>query len=137
MSTSPALPLKMTESALYDGTEVVEPRSIPAGSWPGRHFVVELPEGGSGELRIVIARAELYQLGVITPSTRGVPDGIGIFFSSFETVTGQSPGEGLELAGDEASYELSSVSPASTEFLGAFNPATDLPWAVLLAASER
>ena len=86
-STSPELLLRLTEAALHEGTEVVKRESVSAGNWPGRHYTVRLPDGGSGELRIVVARAELFQLGVLTPADGGIPLEGERFFSTFDTET--------------------------------------------------
>ncbi len=94
-STSPELLLRLTEAALHEGTEVVKRESVYAGNWPGRHYTVRLPDGGSGELRIVVARAELFQLGVLTPANGGIPLEGERFFSTFDTVTAKKLPETL------------------------------------------
>lgn len=124
-STSPELLLRLTETALHEGTEVIERKSVYSGNWPARHYNVRLPDGGSGELRIVIARSELYQLGVLTPASGGIPASDQRFFSSFGTASKSGEVNEMlsEVMGQESGFGPPGFLPPGGDTLDALSAA--------------
>ncbi len=119
-STSPAVLLRLAESSLSEDAEIVQRSDLRAGPWVARHYVMRLPEQGSGELRIIAADGEIYQLGIITPDGAGVPAETARFFASFAT-----------LDANPLSEDLTTASTLS--WLG--DTAVGTPWASAVAAS--